>query len=112
MSFLIWNPNQHPPQRQTAFTGTLHSNTRGFAFLTTAEGEGITLQLPTNVDLIPYNNRRVVIVGLYNDTTHTLQVPTAADIELLPWYSEVVPTTAPTPSIKPATQSSSESAGL
>lgn len=94
----IPQPNATPnPWRQTAFIGTLRSNARGFAFLTTTEGEGITLQLPSNVNLDPYINRRILATGLYNESTHTMQIPSASDIELLPWYAEAIPTTPPTP---------------
>jgi len=89
------------PWRETAFTATLRNNARGYAFLTTEEGEGITLILPKGVDLTPYVNRRILAVGLYNDKTNTLKIDDVSGLELLPYYVETIPTPNPTPSPVP-----------
>mgnify|MGYP001572948881 CR=1 FL=1 len=87
-----------PPWRETAFTGTVQFSSQiGKYYLIISSSEAITLEVPANIDLKNFINRRIFAAGSYNKSTRTLLVADASDLELLPKKPIPIPTTPPTP---------------
>ena len=70
------------PWKETAFTGTL-AERGGKYFLTTGEGEAISLQVPSVVNVKKLVGRRILAIGSYNSTTKVFKVKDASDIEIV-----------------------------
>lgn len=86
------------PFRETAFSGILQvTSSTGRYYLVTSSSEAITLKVPETVDFSKLVGRRIFATGKYNQTTRTLVVNEAKDLEILPEQPLLVPTTMPTP---------------
>lgn len=86
------------PFRETAFSGTLQftSSTNRY-YLVTTSSEAITLEVPETVDFSKLVGRRIFATGKYSQTTRTLVVSEAKDLEILPKQPLLVPTVSPNP---------------
>ncbi len=83
--------------KETAFTGKLqYSLTTQKYFLITTSSEAITLNVPTNLDLLTLVGKRIMAVGEYNKSTKLLKVSDVKDLEVLPNTPIPIPTTIPT----------------
>jgi len=89
------------PWRDTAFSGLLKQSVNRF-YLVTSDAEAITLEVPTNVNLVKYIGKRIFATGRYNQTTGILHVTDASDLEVL-IQSAPIPTIiiTATPTITP-----------
>src|SRR3989344_5859668 len=71
--------------KETAFTGKLQlSLTTNKYFLITTSSEAITLEVPSNLDLITLVGKRIFAIGQYNKTERLLKVFDIKDLEVLP----------------------------
>jgi hypothetical protein len=97
------------PWRETALIGTLQfSIETGKFYLITSSSEAITLNVPNNIDLREFINRRIFAAGKYNKSTRTLLVAGASDLELLPKKPSPIPTNSPTSTPTPSTSPTPE----
>lgn len=86
------------PWRATAFSGILkYSTIDSRYYLITTSSEAITLVVPENVDLSSLIARRIFATGKYNESTRTLEVSDASDLEVLPKKIESVPVVEESP---------------
>ncbi|MFZ3301577.1 MAG: hypothetical protein WA152_02595 [Microgenomates group bacterium] len=94
-------PSQTPEivWKETAFTGKLqYSVTTQKYFLITTSSEAITLNVPSNLDLLTLVGKRIMAVGEYNKEQKVLKVFDAKDLEILPKTPIPIPTIESTPS--------------
>jgi hypothetical protein len=92
------------PWRETALVGTLQfSAMTNRYYLLTTSAEVVMLEVPDNVVLKTLIGRRILASGNYHDSTRTLRVTGAEDLEVLPKKVESVPmvTPVPNPSLLP-----------
>lgn len=83
--------------KETAFSGKLqYSATTQKYFLITTSSEAITLNVPSNLDLLTLVGKRIMAVGEYNKATKLLKVSDVKDLEVLPNTPVPIPTTNPT----------------
>jgi len=83
--------------KDTAYTGTLrYSETTHKYYLVTTSSEAITLDVPTNINLENYIDKRIFAAGKYNKASRVLIVAEAKDLEVLPKTPVLIPTTSPT----------------
>jgi hypothetical protein len=87
--------------RQTAFSGTLRTDSAERYYLLTSTSEAITLNVPENIDLSTLIGRRILATGSYHPDTRTLEVSDALDLEVLPKEAESIPTTTLSPEATP-----------
>ena len=79
--------------KETAFTGKLQlSLTTNKYFLITTSSEAITLDVPSNLDLITLVGKRIFAIGQYNKTERFLKVFDIKDLEVLPRTPVPIPT--------------------
>lgn len=105
--------------RETAFSGKLQYsiNTQKYFLITTAS-EAITLEVPSNLDLLTLVGKRIMAVGEYNKEQKLLKVFDAKDLEVLPKTPVPIPTVEPTslptitPSQSPVTSQTPESVDI
>ncbi len=84
--------------KDTAYTGTLrYSEATQKYYLVTTSAEAITLEVPSNINLENYIDKRIFAAGKYNKSTRVLIVADAKDLEVLPKTPVSIPTTSPTP---------------
>lgn len=84
--------------KDTAYTGTLrYSEATQKYYLVTTSAEAITLEVPSNINLENYIDKRIFATGKFNKTTRILIVADAKDLEVLPKTPVSIPTTTPTP---------------
>ncbi len=88
------------PIRDTAFTGILRKVATNQYYLQTGDGQAVTLQVPTNVDLESLIGKRIFASGKYNTQTGILLVENATSLEVL-IKSTSVPTSSPSPTPTP-----------
>lgn len=80
---LLPTPTPTPnPWRATTLTGTLHTG-NGVYYLVTQAAEAITLQLPADAVLTTAIGKRVLLTGLFNDSTQTLRVDGVGDMQVI-----------------------------
>lgn len=95
--------------KETAYTGTLrYSEATQKYYLVTTSAEAITLEVPSNINLQNYIDKRIFAAGKFHKTTRVLIVADAKDLEVLPKTPISIPTTSPTltPSETPTPESS------
>ncbi len=86
-----------PVWKDTAFSGKLQfSVTTQKYFLLTTSAQAITLEIPSNLDLLSLVGKRIMAVGLYNKSEKLLRVSDAKGLEVLPKTAVPIPTTEPT----------------
>ena len=90
--------------RETAIKGTLKkTNTIPVKFfLLTSSDEAVTLQVPTNLNLLSLVGRRILVTGNYNQKQKTLIISDVQDLEVLPTTPVPIPTQTPAPTNTPA----------
>lgn len=94
--------------KETAFTGKLqYSVTNQKYFLITTSTEAITLEIPSNLDLLTLIGKRIMAVGVYNKQTKLLKVSDAKDLEILSKTPIAIPTVEPSPTATPASTDAS-----
>ena len=99
--------------KDTAYTGTLrYSEATQKYYLVTTSAEAITLEVPSNINLENYIDKRIFAAGKYNKTTRILVVAEAKDLEVLPKTPVSIPTTTPisTPTETPTSEASPSAA--
>lgn len=83
--------------KETAYTGRLqYSVTSQKYFLLTTSSEAITLEVPTNLNLMTLVGKRIMAVGEYNKSVKLLKVVDIKDLEVLPNSPVPIPTIEPT----------------
>ena len=88
--------------KETAYTGTLRfSEATQKYYLVTTSAEAITLEVPTNIDLENYIDKRIFAAGKFNKATRVLIVSDAKDLEVLPKTPVSIPTSTPSPTETP-----------
>ena len=95
--------------KETAYTGTLrYSEATDKYYLVTTSAEAITLEVPSNINLENYVDKRIFAAGKFNKATRILIVADAKDLEVLPKTPVSIPTTTPTttPTETPTPESS------
>lgn len=93
--------------KETAFSGKLqHSIATQKYFLLTTSAEAITLEVPSNLDLLTLVGKRIMAVGEYNKATKLLLVSDVKDLEVLPNTPVPIPTVEPTITLNPTPENS------
>ncbi|MFC1624999.1 hypothetical protein ACFL15_01340 [Patescibacteria group bacterium] len=99
--FLEFNEEATPTPivyRETAFAGVLrYLESNGKYFLETNSAEAITLEIPENINLDEFIERRVFATGQYSDNERLLIVSNVSDLEIFPEIEIPIPTIKPTP---------------
>lgn len=86
-----------PVWKETAFSGKLqYSVSNQKYFLLTTSAEAITLEIPTNIELLTLVGKRIMAVGEYNKSEKLLRVSDAKDLEVLLKTPVSIPTVEPT----------------
>jgi len=99
-------PNIESIWKETAFSGKLqYSVLNQKYFLITTSAEAITLEVPSNLDLLTLVGKRIMAVGEYNKNEKLLKVNDAKDLEILSKTPVPIPTieSSPTPMVTPDT---------
>jgi hypothetical protein len=103
------SPNIAPspsPQLVISKAGILRITTHDSAdsyWLLLADDTALTLQLPENIDVSRFVNKRVLITGDYDSQTNILTVTSLANFELLPSATITsIPTSTPYPTLTPS----------
>ena len=90
--------SEEPEWKETAFSGKLqYSVSNQKYFLLTTSSEAITLEIPTNIELLTLVGKRIMAVGEYNKSEKLLRVSDAKDLEVLSKTPVPIPTVEPTP---------------
>lgn len=89
------------PWIETAYAGFLHQSENKF-YLVISSGEAIALEIPKNIYLETLIGKRILASGDYNQTTKTLKVINASDMEILPTKTLSVPSSAISPTLAPS----------
>lgn len=106
LSSPIPTPSEEPTWKETAFIGTLqYSSPTSRYYLLTTSSEGITLQVPENIDLSSLVGKRIMAAGSYSKSQRILNIVDAKDMEVLPKTPLAIPTTSPTITPSPTAQS-------
>lgn len=84
------------PWKQAAFVGILQKQGERY-YLVGTDTQAIVLEPPTNVILTKLVGKRILAVGLYDQSIKVLRVEIASDFEIISG-SQPVPTSSPSPS--------------
>lgn len=60
-------------------------------------GENVLLEVPTNIQLTKYQNKQVLVTGIYNRQANVIAVTEIAEIEL--FNETILPSPTPTPTV-------------
>jgi len=108
--FLEFNSEVTPTPvvyRQTAFAGILRfTESNEKYFLETDSAEAINLEIPENINLDKFIERRIFATGQYSDSERLLIVSDISDLEIFPEIEIPIPTLKPTLAPTPIVTSS------